>query len=83
MVDLSSEKNLGRDHGVLVWQEKLAVEDATFVWRLGWSCDFDVEVSGVALVWLSVNANNWILGKSLSFLHRQRFLCEFVESYLP
>ena len=69
VVDLGSEKNLGRDHGVLIWQEEFAVENATFVRRVREACDLDIEVSEVLLVWLGINSNDGVLGKSLSFLH--------------
>jgi len=69
VVNLCSKENLGRHHGVLVWQEKLAVEDAALVWGLGWSGNLNVEVSEVLLIWFSINTNDWILGQSLSFFH--------------
>ena len=68
VVDLGSEQNLWWDHGVLIWQEKLTVEDATFVWSLAWTSDLHVEVSGIGFVWLSINTHNWVLSKSLGFL---------------
>lgn len=68
VVDLRSEENLWWDHGVLVWQEELAVEDAALIWSLTWASDLDEEVSGVVLVGLSVDADDWVLCKSLRFL---------------
>ena len=69
VVDLGSEKNLGRDHGVLIWQEEFAVENATLIRSLCGACDLDIEVSEVLLVWLGINSNDGVLGKFLSFLH--------------
>ena len=71
MVDLGSEQNLWWHHWVLIWQEKLAIEDSSFVRGLTWTCDLHVEVSGIGFIWLSINAHNWVLSKSLSFLKRQ------------
>ena len=68
VVDLGSEEDLWWHHWVLLWQEELAVEETAFVWGLGWTSDLDVEVSIVLLVWLSVDAYNWILGQSLCLL---------------
>ena len=68
VVDLGSEEDLWWHHWVLLWQEELAVEETAFVWGLGWTSDLDVEVSVVLLVWLSVDANDWILGQSLCLL---------------
>jgi hypothetical protein len=68
VVDLGSEKDLGWHHWVLFRQEELAVENSTLVWSLSWASNLDKEMSWVLLVWLSVNADNWILGKSLGFL---------------
>ena len=68
VVDLGFEEDLWWDHGVLVWQEELAVENTSLVWCLSWAGNLDEEVSWVLLVWLSVNTNNWVLGESLGFL---------------
>ena len=68
MVYLGSEEDLWWDHWVLFWQEELAVENASFVWRLSWTGNLDEEVSWILLVWLSIDSNNWILSKSLGFL---------------
>ena len=68
VVNLGSEEDLWWHHWVLLWQEELAVEETAFVWGLGWTSDLDVEVSIVLLVWLSVDAYNWILGQSLCLL---------------
>jgi hypothetical protein len=67
MVDFGSEKNLWGDHWILVWEEKFTSEQSTFIWSLGWSSNLDKEMSEISLVWLSVDAYNWILGKSLCF----------------
>ena len=68
MVDLSSEKHLWWNHGVFVRQEELAIEDATFIRGLRWTSNLDEEMSGVVLIWLSVDTDDWVLGESLSFL---------------
>lgn len=72
VVDLRSEKHLWWNHGVLIWQKELAVEDAALVWSLTWTSNLDEEVSGVVLVWLSVDANDWVLCKSLRLLQTQK-----------
>ena len=58
MVDLGSEEDFGRDHGVLIWQEELAVEDASFVWGFTWPGNFDEEMSEILWIWFSVDSNN-------------------------
>lgn len=58
MVDFSSEEDLRWDHWVLIWQEKLSVEEASFVWCLTWAGNLNKEVAGIALAWLSVNSDN-------------------------
>lgn len=62
VVDLGSEENLWWHHWVLLWQEELAIEKSSFVWGLGWTSNLDVEVSIVLLVWLSIDAYDWVLG---------------------
>ncbi len=58
MVDFSSEEDLRWDHWVLIWQEKLSVEEASFVWCLAWAGNLNEEVAGIALAWLSVNSDD-------------------------
>ena len=61
MVDLSSEQNFGRDHRVLVGQEELAVEKATFVWGFGRSRYLNEEMAEVGGIRLSVDADDGVL----------------------
>ena len=68
VVDLRSKEHLWWDHWVLLWQEELAVEEAALVWGLGRTSNLHVKVSIVLLVWLSVDAYDWVLGKSLGLL---------------
>ena len=58
MVDLGTEKNLGGDHRVLVWEEKLKSEETAFIGGVRWASNLDVEVSEVGLGRLSVDADN-------------------------
>lgn len=58
VVDLGSEQHLWWHHWVLVWQEKFAVEDTTFVRGVGWACNLDVEMSEVVLTWFSVDSDD-------------------------
>jgi hypothetical protein len=69
MIDPGSEEDLWWDHWILFWQEELAVENTALIWSLSWAGNLDEEVSWVLLVWLSINSNDWILSKSLSFLY--------------
>jgi hypothetical protein len=68
VVDLRSEEHLWWDHWVLLWQEELAVKETALVWGLGRTSNLDIEMSVVFLIWLSVDADNWVLGQSLGFL---------------
>ena len=84
VVDLGSEENLWWHHWVLVWQEQLAVEDASLVWSFSWTSNLNEEVSWVLLIWLGVNTNNWILSQSLGFLNFNNNLFQNLSSkYLP
>jgi hypothetical protein len=58
MVDFSSEEDLRWHHGVLIWQEKLSVEESPLVWCLAWTGNLDKEVAGISLAGLSVNSDN-------------------------
>ena len=49
MVNLGAEEAFGGDHGVVVREEKLKVEHATFIWGVGGAGDFDEEVAAVGL----------------------------------
>lgn len=49
MVDLGAEEDFGGDHGVVLGKEKLQVEEATFVRRVGRTGDLDEEMSAVGL----------------------------------
>ena len=84
VVDLGSEENLWWHHWILVWQEQLAVEDASLVWSFSWASNLNEEVSWVLLIWLGVNTNNWILSQSLGFLNFNNNLFQNLSSkYLP
>ena len=74
VVDLGSEEHFWWDHGILIGQEELAVEDAALIGSLTWSGDLDEEVSWVLLVGLSINANIWVLRKSLCFLFSNKYV---------
>jgi len=50
VVDLGEEADLGRSHGVVVWQEQLELEDAALVRRLRGAIDGDVEIPQVVIV---------------------------------
>jgi hypothetical protein len=56
--NLSSKEDLGGDHGVLVWEEKLCVEETAFVGSLARSSDLHEEVAGVVLAGLRVDTDN-------------------------
>lgn len=58
MEDFGSEENLGGDHGVLVWEEELSAEKAALVRGLSGTGNLHVEVAGVVLAGLSIDANN-------------------------
>ena len=58
VVDFSSEKNLGRNHWVLVWQEKLSIEETALVRSLSRASNLHKEVAGVTLTGLSINSDN-------------------------
>jgi hypothetical protein len=58
MVDFSSEEDLRWHHRVLIWQEKLCVEESAFVRCLSWTGNLYKEVAGVSLAGLSVNSDN-------------------------
>jgi len=73
VVDLSSEKNLRWHHGVIVWQKELTVEDSALIRCLSGTSDLNVEMSEVLLGWLSIDANDRILCKSLRFLSSYKF----------
>jgi hypothetical protein len=50
VVDLGQKPDLGRSHGIVVWEEELEVEDAALIGGLGGSMDLDVEVAEVVFV---------------------------------
>jgi hypothetical protein len=58
VVNLGSEKDLRRNHGILIRQEKLSVEETTLIWCLTRTGNLHKEVAGVALAGLSVNSDN-------------------------
>ena len=72
VVDLGSEEHLGWNHWVFIRQEEFAVKDATFVRGLGGTSDLDEEMSWVFLIWFGVNADDWVLSETLSFLQCKR-----------
>ena len=72
MIDLGSEQNLRGHHGVLVGQEELSIEHATFIRGLGGTGDFDDEVTGVVGVGFSVNSDDGLLHETLGILHDTR-----------
>ena len=80
VVDLGSEEDLGWNHGVLLGQEELAVKDSALVRGLGRAGNLNEEVSGILLVWLSIDSYNWVLSKSLGLLHTTNQLLEQVNS---
>ena len=72
VVDLGSEEHLGWNHWVFIRQEEFAVKNATFVRGLGGTSDLDEEMSWVFLIWFGVNADDWVLSETLSFLQCKR-----------
>lgn len=66
MVDFGHKANFWRSHRVLLWQEQLQLEDATSERRVVWTSDHDVEVSGIAIVWIRWYSRHWVSEKSLS-----------------
>jgi hypothetical protein len=58
MVDLSSEQNLWRYHRIFVGKIEFSLKQTAFVRSLGGSSNFDVEVSVVALIWFSIDADD-------------------------
>ena len=76
VVDLGSEKDLWWHHWVLIWQEKLAIENSTFIWSLGGASDLNKEMSWILLIWLGVDANDWVLRESLRFLQKDESWCQ-------
>jgi len=58
MEDLGLEEALGRYHRVLIREIEFSLKQSSFISGSSWTCDFDIEVSVVILVWLSVNTNN-------------------------
>ena len=59
VVDLGSEEHLGRDHRVLVREEELGVEHASFVRSTVGASNLHMEVSEVSLVGFSVDSDNY------------------------
>jgi len=68
VVNLSEEADFGRDHGVVLGQEKLELEHAALVRRLGRTGDHNVEVSEVVCVRLGADTRNGVLHHTLSLL---------------
>lgn len=62
MEDFGSEKDLGWDHGVLVREEELCVEEPTLVGGLAGASDLHVEVARVVIARLCVDADNYLDG---------------------
>ena len=58
VIDLGSEKDLWWHHRILIWQEEFTVEKTSFIWSLSWTSNFDVEMSIVRFIWLSVDSND-------------------------
>jgi hypothetical protein len=58
VVNLSSEENLGRNHGVFFGQEKLAVKHASLVGGLWGPRNLDEEMSVVSGAGLNINSHN-------------------------
>jgi hypothetical protein len=79
VVDLGDEKHLWWHHWVLVWQEEFAVEKTSLVRSLSWAGNLDVEMSEVLVIWLSINADHWVLGQSLSLLKLTNIEKGFIE----
>ena len=70
MIDLRSEEDLRRYHGILVWQEQLSAEKSAFIWSFIWSLNLYVKVSKVMFIWRRIDTNDWICGESFSFLYK-------------
>lgn len=61
MVNSRSEQHLGRDHGVVIGQEKLSVENATFVGGVLRAGNLNEKVAEVGKGWLSENTLDGVL----------------------
>eukprot|EP01084_Bolivina_argentea_P143793 252456_1 len=68
VVDAGEEAHLGRDHGVLLGEEELEVEDAALVGGLRGTGDDDVEVAGVLLGRGGADAGRGLLLELLGLL---------------
>ena len=65
VVDLGAEEAFWGYHGVVLRQEKLQLEETTFVGGVLGTSDLDEEVSTVSLWWLRVDSHNYITMHSL------------------
>ena len=80
VVDLGAEEAFGGNHGVVIRQEELEVEHATFVGRVGGAGNLHEEVTAVGLGRLCVDADDCTkqikqLLESSSFKSRYSFDC--------
>mgnify|MGYP006117881361 CR=1 FL=1 len=67
VVDFGSEKNLWSNHWILIREEEFTGEQSSFIRSLGWTSNLNKEMSEIGLVWLGVDSDNRVLGKSLCF----------------
>jgi hypothetical protein len=58
VVDFSSEENLRGDHGVVIREEELTIEEATFIGGVTWASDLNKEVTRVGLAGLCIDTDN-------------------------
>ena len=77
MENLGPKQDLGRNHGVLVGEEELTVEKASFVWSLAGACYLDVEMARVAFAGFGIYAYDWVLSEVLSLLQNSGRNCHF------
>jgi len=69
MVDLGQEPNLGRSHGIVVWQEELELEYASLIRRLRRAMYAHVEIPQVILMWDSTYSRYRFRHQSLCLFH--------------
>ena len=69
VVDLRAEEHLGWDERVLLGEEQFQVEQTTFVGAVGWSGNFDQEMTSVCGRGLRVDANDGFGSQALRLLH--------------
>ena len=80
MVDFGSEEHFWGDERVLLGQEELESEEATFVGGVSRACNLDVEVSSVRLGRLCVDSNDGLGGEPLGLLQNSGRDCHLCSN---